>query len=106
MNIDHYTIPPALDKRRKLTDEDKENIRDLYTNKHLKIREISRMYPQVSKRLIQFTLFPERLKAVNFAGHYKKYYDTKRNTEYMATHRGYKKTLLARRLLVAKKEDQ
>lgn len=52
---------PTLDKRYKLTDEDKENIKKDYETGSISINGLARKY-NVSKRTIQFTLFPERKK--------------------------------------------
>ena len=48
------------DKRRKLTDEDRETIKELYKTGY-SIREITRVISKVSRRAIQFILFPKRL---------------------------------------------
>lgn len=53
-------IPPEKDKRIKLTDTDRDTIKSLH-DKNTPIREIARLYPFVSRRLIQFILFPQRL---------------------------------------------
>lgn len=53
-------LPPELDKRRKLSEEDKQDIINLYS-RGVSIREISRKYENiVCRRSIQFILFPER----------------------------------------------
>ena len=50
------------DKRRKLTDEDKETMKYLYEG-GFSIRAISRIFKdKTTRRNIQFILFPERLK--------------------------------------------
>lgn len=54
---EHF-IKPEDDKRVKLSNEDKENVKLLYLS-GVSIGEISRMY-KVNKRLIQFLLFPDR----------------------------------------------
>ena len=49
------------DRRRKLFDEDKQNIKELYKN-GFAIREIARIFEnKCCRRSIQFVLFPERL---------------------------------------------
>ena len=85
------------DKRRKLSESDKEEIRFRY----LKIggvsqRELAREY-EVSRRLIVFCIYPERLKA-NLAtrtrnGGSKAYYNREKHTEAMQRHREHKKQL-------------
>ena len=85
-------IPSILDRRRKLSQEDRATIRRLY-KKGLSIRGISRIYKKVCRRSIQFVLFPERLKTVNYPGHWKKYYQRKKHAEAMKKHRTYKQTL-------------
>ena len=52
-------IPPELDRRIKLTEEERETIRALYKEK-MPIRAIAKEYPQISRRLIQFIVDPER----------------------------------------------
>ena len=49
------------DKRRKLTDQDKEKIKSLY-RQGVSIREITRIINKVDRRAIQFILFPERMR--------------------------------------------
>jgi len=50
-----------LDKRRKLTDEEREMVKFLYQN-GISIRRIAKIFEhKVSRRTIQFILFPERL---------------------------------------------
>ena len=85
------------DKRRKLSNEDKEEIQ----NRYLKVggvsqRELAREYG-VSRRLIVFCIYPERQKA-NYAqrvasGGSKQFYDREKNTGYSQVHRKYKKQL-------------
>ena len=96
---DKLNIPKALDKRRKLTDEDVQMIRNMYALGYT-IRGIARAFPEVSRRTIQFKIFPERLETVNFSGHWKKYYDKDKHREYMRKHRNYKKKLNSENLLL------
>ena len=79
-------VGKANDRRIKLDDADRAEIKKLYAQ-GLAIRKISRMYPQVCRRTIQFVLFPDRSKACNPPGHYKKYYDKDKRREYMRRHR-------------------
>ena len=90
-------IPLKLKRSAKLSIEDKEEIRHRY----LKIggvsqRELAREY-NVSRRLIVFCIYPERLKE-NYArrvasGGSKQYYVKEKHTEAMRGHRQYKQEL-------------
>ena len=83
------------DKRIKLSNSDKEKIKQLYS-KGSSIRGLAR-YFKVDKRLIQFILFPERqiknLLDREKRGGWKQYYDTKKHKEYVKKHRRYKQNL-------------
>jgi len=91
-----------LDKRVKLTDVDKENIKKEYETGTVSINALARKY-NVSKRLIQFTLFPERKEKAKqqFAERQKdgRYYDKEKHKEYMKSHRGHKKELFNKGLI-------
>lgn len=97
---------PKLDKRVRLSDEDKKNVVKDYESGLYSIRALERKY-KVSRRLIQFTLFPER------AEHAKKlykerrkdgrYYDKDKHREGTQKHRDYKDELLKQGLI--NKED-
>lgn len=93
---------PKLDKRIKLTDTDKENIVKEYESGNISITSLGKKYG-VSKRLIQFTLFPERKEMARqrFLENRKegKYYDKEKHNEYMKKHREHKKDLLDKGLL-------
>jgi len=96
-------IPKELDKRRKLSDADKEEIQYRY----LKVggvsqRDLAKEY-NVSRRLIVFCIYPERQEKnyknrVNNGGS-KSYYDKDKNREYMQKHRLRKKELNEKGLL-------
>lgn len=94
----HTKLPKGKDRRCKLTDEDKEDIKELHFVKGWGVRKIARAYPQVSRRLIQFVLFPERLKVVADNAKTKKawllYYDREKHTKAMREHRQYKQSIL------------
>lgn len=94
------------DKRVKLTDSDKEEIKKEYESGNISINALARKYG-VSKRLIQFTLFPERKEKAKemFAERQKdgRYYDKEKHKEYMKSHREHKKDLWNKGLL--KPED-
>jgi IS30 family transposase len=84
-----------LDRRRKLTDEDREDVK-VWHRQGTSIHEIARTLG-VNKRLIQFILFPERhvqnkiLRAER--GGSKVYYVRKKHTLAMRRHRAYKRKL-------------
>lgn len=81
------------DKRRKLTDEERKTIKELY-KMGFSIREITRMIKKVSRRNIQFILFPERLKRLY---RYRKErnwdYEPERNKKYMKRYREHLKEI-------------
>lgn len=56
---EHWHIPKQYDRRTKLTDGQRQEIQQLYTNGTISIGGLARAY-NVNKRLIQFILFPER----------------------------------------------
>jgi DNA-binding XRE family transcriptional regulator len=87
-------IPKEHDRRRKLTVNDRLEIKRLYGK--LSQRKLARLYG-VSRRTITFIGCPEKnaqnLKKRAERGGSKIYYDNKKNNEYMKTHRAYKKEL-------------
>lgn len=63
MSIDNIRVGKERDRRIKLKEEDREYIRRLHKVEGKPIREIVRIFDGIcSRRLIQFVLFPERLK--------------------------------------------
>lgn len=100
-------LPKDKDRRRKLSDEDKEIIKMLYEQGE-SIRAIARRFEkQCSRRNIQFVLFPERLKRVNFSGHWEKYYSKERNTKAIRDWRRYKQELYKKgELKIRKRGDK
>lgn len=52
-------IPESKDRRRKLTSEDKDNIREMYQTKEYSQRALAAIF-NVSRRTIQFTISPEK----------------------------------------------
>jgi transposase-like protein len=90
------------DKRVKLTSEDKEKIVAEYETGLISINSLAKKYG-VSKRLIQFTLFPERKEKAQqlFSERQKdgRYYDKEKHNEYMKNHRDHKKELYNKGLL-------
>lgn len=103
--IDKLTIPKALKKTTKYTEVDRDNVRRLY-KEGMSIHSIAKEIP-MSKRMVQFILFPERaaLAKKNFAkrqkdGRYR--YPTPVQTKKVQATRNYKKTLLKKNLLLTK----
>ncbi len=90
-------IPTELKRSAKLTLQDKEDIRHRYlVTGGVSQRELAREY-EVSRRTIQFTIYPERQKA-NYAkrverGGSKQYYNKDTHTKAMREHRQYKQEL-------------
>ena len=86
-------IKKTDDKRVKLTAEQKAEIKN---SAGISIAELARMY-NVSRRTIQFILFPERqvenLRLRKLNGGSKQYYNTDSNREYMRIHRSHKREL-------------
>jgi hypothetical protein len=90
-------IPAKHDKRVKLSDQDKADIKRLYfSDDNLSQRDLARMY-NVSRRSIIFAIYPER-RIANYQarvarGGSKQYYDKDKHTEAMRTHRKHKQEL-------------
>lgn len=90
-----------LDRRFKLTDDDRQTIRDRYFNVHEAERptmtSLANEYG-VDRRLIQFILFPERAERhKELAKERRKdgrYYDKERERVYKQNHRDYKRELI------------
>ena len=98
-NIDKMKLPKGTDRRVKLTDKDRADIKQLYYEEHLYIRAIARLYAdKCSRRLIVYTLFPERLKALQekhkAEKHHLKYYNRAKHTQAMRRHRKHKRKVL------------
>lgn len=85
-----------LDRRVKLTENDKLCIIEEYKTGLISMNALARKY-NVSSRLIQFTLFPERKERARQL--YKerrkdgRYYDKEKHTKAMREHRDYKEEL-------------
>lgn len=96
---------PKLDKRVKLTDEDREKIREEYASGLISQRGLAKKYG-VSRRLIQFTLDPEKQEVAKkqFAERQKdgRYYSKDKHKRYMKNHRDHKKELWNNGLLEKK----
>lgn len=94
-SLDKKRLPKALDRRVKLTEDDKERIISLH-KKNTPIREIARQFENIcSRRSIQFVIFPERLATVReqFKERRKdgRYYNREKNTKAIRSLRNYKK---------------
>jgi hypothetical protein len=87
---------PKYDKRVKLTDEDRENIVTDYASGLFSQRDLAKKY-DVSRRLIQFTLDPEKAAVAKKQQHERqkdgRYYSKEKQREYMKKHRDHKKEL-------------
>lgn len=86
-------LPKELKRNHKLTNEDKEDIKLLYASGWA-IRKIQRKFNFVSRRIIQFVLFPERLVAMRRNRDVPRYYNKEKHRKYMQDHRKYKKSIL------------
>lgn len=86
-----------LDKRVKLTKENKEEIKKQYATGEYSIRGLARMW-NVDRRTIDFIIHPERLERAK--QQYKerrkdgRYYNKEAHTESMRKHRAYKRELI------------
>lgn len=85
-----------LDKRVKLTKEQKVEIKEMYETGNYSYRILAEMF-NVSKRTIQFIVKPEKLEENKkaFAERQKdgRYYDKEKHKDYMKSHRRYKHEL-------------
>jgi len=98
--IKHIKMPRYADRRIKITDSQRKNIKKLH-DKGWAIRKISRYYVgQCSKRLITFIIYPER-QQVNLEKRQKlleeqpqRYYNREKHNLAMRKYRKYKQTIL------------
>lgn len=97
------------DKRVKLTDGNKQQIKDEYETGLFSINGLARKW-SVSKRLIQFILFPERAeRAKELHAERRKdgrYYNKEKHTKAVREHRDHKKELFDKGLLENKSEKE
>ena len=89
-------IPEEHDRRVKLNDTQRQEIRELYSSGSYSQRGLATLYG-VSRRLIAFILDPSKHEA-NVARRKelletKSYYDKNKNAAYMRSHRQYKQKL-------------
>lgn len=101
--IEKITLPKELDRRVKLTEQQRDEIK---TNINwLSINKLSQEY-KVSRRLIQFILYPERLEVCRnaFAKRRKdgRYYDKEKHKEAIKNTRRYKHGIWYEKLLSMK----
>jgi len=93
-------IPKDKDRRIKLTDEQRQEIRDSYPD--FSQRQLAKKFG-VSRRLITFILDPQKLKrnieARNLKGGSSQYYTKESQKVYIKTHRHYKHSLYKAGLL-------
>ena len=88
-------IRPEDDNRRKLSADDRAEIKDLYERGLISIHGLARQF-NVSRRLIQFILGPERQQKVDT----KKYYDRDKNNEYKRRNRKHRNELFEKGRLI------
>ena len=85
-----------FDKRIKLTDKQKEKIREEYATGLISQRNLAKKY-KVSKKAIFNTIHPEKYQAqlekYKLNQHSKQYYQKEKNKEYIKKHRRYKQEL-------------
>lgn len=91
---DSFRIGKQNDKRRKLSQEDKDRIKHLYHIEKQGVRQIARSFDGIcSRRAIQFLLFPERLaqnrERLKERGGWRKYYTTEKRREHMRNYRNH-----------------
>lgn len=101
--IDIINLPKGFDRRVKLTDKEREEIKELH-KQGIGIRAIARKFEKkCSRRLIQFVIFPERQKVVvkrqKDDKNWIKYYDKEKRKFYMRDHREYKKKVLGTKII-------
>lgn len=90
------------DRRRKLTEDDREDIRTRYKRGETQ-RHIARVYAnKCSRRLVIFVLFPERLKIMQERNtknkHWKKYHNREKLTKATRNWRNYKYKLFKNKI--------
>lgn len=92
-------LPPNKDARRKLTEAEKERIRRLYSSGSYSQRELAGKF-NVSRRLIVFTIYPERLKKLQQhkkdIKYHLKAYNKDKHREYIKKYRHRKQSILHR----------
>lgn len=93
---DKIRLKPDQDRRIKLTEEDKKEIIEL--SERGKSQRWLADFFGVSRRLIQFIIFPEKLaenkKRREERGGWRIYYDKEKHAQYTRSHRRYKHEIL------------
>lgn len=96
MKIDDVKVTKEFDRRRKLTDEQKDEIRKRYEMENTSLQKLADEY-SVSKSLILIIVNPERAEAVretNREYSVNNKVSSKQRAEYMRRHRKYKRELI------------
>lgn len=101
MTIKKHGTDKKLDRRIKLTDQDREDIRGQYFNTHESERptmtSLAAKY-NVDRRLIQFVLFPERearhKEQASLRQKDGRYYNREKGRKKMKDYRNYKRSLI------------
>lgn len=106
--VDKIKLPKNLDRRRKLTDEQKDEIMHKYATGFYSLNGLAKEYG-VSKKLILITVNPEsaRKNKERIKEHWKDYAVSKEErAEIMKEHRDYKKKLLKDGLISEETEEE
>lgn len=94
--IEKTNLPEALDRRIKLRACQKRMVREMHLTGLYSIRCLTKLWG-VSRRTIQFVLFPERaelnVELRNKRGGSRAYYDKDKHTAAIRDHRKYKQSL-------------
>ena len=100
-DTDKLCVGKENDKRIKLNVEQKEDIVKEYATGLFSQRQLAAKY-SVSRRLIVFVLYPDRMKKHDS----KKYYSKEKQREYIKVHRHYKKELNEKGLLKSSQTNE
>lgn len=100
-------IPKEFDRRRKLSDEERKEIKELYGT--ISQRKLAKMF-NVSRRLIVFIGDPKQLEknllSRDIRGGARIYYSKSKNTKAIRKTRLYKKSLMDKNLLVEEENEK
>ena len=101
---DKINVGKQYDRRYKITDEERNKIKLLYEEQKISIRGIERYFQnRISRRSIQFILFPERkLKVQERAKEVKRWKNGNNkilHTPAVRRHRRYKRMLIKKKLI-------
>ena len=91
--LEQFRVPPEHDKRRRLTPEQRAHLLDM--KGHCSVHEVARTF-NVSRRLVQFIWYPERLETLRQQrkGCWKNYYETEKRRLEMRKHRAHKREIM------------